>query len=119
LVADEVLVPVAILLLAVGIGADHQIQRAPGPLAMPGPARIQAPVAAVQVDHPAGMQGIGLGSRRDGQVLLHAALAGVAHGAPRMGAGGAGEDQPGLGLAHRFARVVLARHGGGLARVLA
>ncbi|KAG0740658.1 hypothetical protein G6F65_022064 [Rhizopus arrhizus] len=63
------------------------------------------------------MQGIGLGRRRNRQVLTHRALAGIAHQLPALRAGLAGPAQPRLLLAHRFAGVVLVCHGGSLARV--
>ncbi len=58
LVADEVLVTGAVLALAVGARTHGEVERAPGQLALPGPARIGAPVAAVQVDHATGVQGL-------------------------------------------------------------
>ncbi|MNV31631.1 hypothetical protein D3C71_1229430 [compost metagenome] len=120
LVTDEVLVTAAILLLSVGIGTDHHIQRAAGPITVPRPARVETAIGPVQIDHPAGMQRrVELRRRRDRQVLLHAALAGIAHRTPGLRALGSGEHQPGLGLAHGFAGVVLGSHRGGLTGVLA
>ena len=48
----------AMLALAVGAEPGHQVQRPAGKVTLPAPARVQPAVAALQIDHPAGMQGL-------------------------------------------------------------
>ncbi|MCW0415218.1 hypothetical protein NB689_000972 [Xanthomonas sacchari] len=105
------------LLLAVGIGADGELERAAAQFALPGPARVETAVVAVQVDHAAGIERVALRAHRDREVLGDVAAPGVAHQPPGLLVHLLGEDRAGLHLAGGLAGVELAGGGSGLARV--
>src|SRR5690606_39074322 len=119
-VADEVLEAAAPLPLAFAIGAGRQLQRPRGQAAAPRPARIEARIAVVEVDHAARMQRIGLRHWRDRQHLHHFAIAVPGRQPQRLRITEAVfVDHARLRLAHALARVVDVGVGHRLARILA
>src|SRR5690606_32791535 len=118
-VAGEVLEAEAVFAGPLQFGANGERERTAGEQAIEGPARIEAGVVAIEVDHAAATAGRELRGGGNRQHLPGLALPGMQ--AQREHAEFAGillETRAGLLLAHRLAGVEGQRPGAGRARVL-
>jgi hypothetical protein len=116
--AGEILESEPALALPVRVEPEHQLQRLARQLRLEAPARVDSAEIAVQVDHAAATERVGLRRHRHGEELHDAAFTGMQLHSQAAGRGSVVlPNQPELLVAYRLARVEQQCGGRGLARI--